>query len=179
MNRRTLSTIGVILMAAAAGVLVAALLINWVVVGVHTTGAEAVDFKIPVPLPLIQSVLAFIPSSTFETAAIPPDVTAQREAILTSLRALADAPDATFVRVTSPDARVTIAKEGHSLHVNVEGEDGAVACVIPIDGTLKALERWDWKSIDPRIATRILASAHRGPLVTVDQPGAHVVISVW
>lgn len=179
MNRRAISTIAVVISAAAAGLLAAALFTSWIVVDVRTTGTDAVNLKLPVPLPLVRAATAFIPKEKLGTVKLPPELKENRELILRSLRALLEAPDGALVRVSSDEAKVLIEKKDRTLHVHVEAEDGRVHCAIPIKGVIKALERWDWEHVDPRLATRILASARRGPLVTVDQPDAHVAVSVW
>ncbi len=178
-NRRAISTIAVMVTAAAAGLLAAALLTSWIVVDVRTAGKDAVNLKLPIPLPLIRAAAAFIPKGKLGTVKLPPELEENRELILRGMRELLEAPDGTFVRVSSDEGKVLIEKRDRTLHVRVEAEDGRVHCAIPIEGVFKALERWDWEHVDPRLATRILSGAGRGPLVTVDQPDAHVAVSVW
>lgn len=179
MRERGTSTVAVVVAAAAAGLLAAALFTNWMVLDVHTTGPDAVNIKLPVPLPLIRTAAAFVPSDSMPPLDIPPEVTANRETILQALRELRDAPDVTMVRVRTDDANVVIEKKDSTLIVDVQAPDAKVQCRVPLDGIVEALEKWDWKTCSPQLALRVLAKAKHGPLVTVDSEDARVAIKMW
>lgn len=179
MRERGTSTVAVVVAAAAAGLLAAALFTNWMVVDVHTTGPDAVNLKLPVPLPLIRTAVAFVPSDSLPPIDIPPEVKENRETILQALRELRDAPDTTLVRVRSDDANVVIEKKDKSLAIDVQAPDATVHCQVPLDGIVEALEKWDWETCNPQLALRVLAAAKHGPLVTVDSKEARVAIRMW
>ncbi len=180
MRQRGSSTLATVLIAGVAGVLVAALAMNWVVVDVRTTDGDGPrHIVIPFPLAAARVAAAFIPRDAFEDATVPAEVRAHREEVIAVVEALAAAPDATFVKVDAPDAKVRVAKEGDTITVDVEAPDANVHCAIPVDGVREALERWDWERVNPKIAFDVLGAAGRGDLIRVDAPDAKVRISMW
>ena len=50
---------------------------------------------------------------------------------------------------------------------------------LPIKAALRVLERWDWKTVEPRMAVDFLAYAGHGELVRVDAPDAKVAVRIW
>ena len=180
MREKGFSNVGAILIGLVAALLVAPLLMTWVVVDVKTAPPEDVHIKLPVPLALIRTAVAFVPADEIRAEKLPPELKAHKGEILAALRALEAAPDGTtFVTVNSPDARVRVAKKGASLAVDVDADDAVVHCAVPLAGTLKALESWDWEHFEPRMALDVLARAEKGTLVKVDAEDAKVRIDIW
>lgn len=135
--------------------------------------------KLPVPLALIRTVVAFVPADEIPDH-LPAELKRHKAEVLAALEGLRDAPDGTtFVTVNAPDAKVRVSKKGRSLQVDVDADDAVVHCAVPLDGTLAALERWDWEHVQPRMALDVLARAERGNLVKVDAPDAKVSIDIW
>ncbi len=179
MNQRGVSTVGAIFLATVAGLAAAVALSDWVVVDVKVP-SDDVRVIVPFPLFAARAATAFIPAEAFEDATIPDEVRQARPQVMQALRALHDAPDATLVRVNAPDAKVTVTKHGDDLDIAVDADDATVRCSIPIDGVIDALERWDWKTVDPNLAFRVLSKAGFGRLVTVEaKDGTRVVITTW
>jgi hypothetical protein len=179
MRQRGATTLDAVVLAALLALLVAPLFMGWLVVDVRTPAPEQVNLKIPVPLGLIRLGLALAPDRELAVEA-PAELREQREVALAVLRALDESPDGTtFVRVTSPDASVRIAKEGGRLVVEVDAEDGRVRCNLRAAALRRALERWDWQEFTPDLALDLLAAAGPGQLVSVDAEDARVRISVF
>ena len=180
MRERGFSTIGGILLATLAGTLTALALMDWVVVDVKTPAPDAFHIKVPFPVAAARVATSFVPRDAFEEASLPPEVTAQKEAVISALRTLLDAPDTTFVKVDAKDAKVDISKKGDNLHIVVDADDAKVRCQVPLDGLLDGLEHWDWQRVDPAIAFRILGAADHGDLVRVEaDDGTKVAITMW
>jgi hypothetical protein len=176
-----MSTLGAVLLAATAGLLTATLMMDWMVVDVHVVEEDMpVHIKVPFPLLVADIATGFIPDEVFEEAEIPPEARAQKELVIETIRALLDSPDAEFIKVRTEDAIVDISKDGDTLRIAVDAEDAVVRCNVPIDGILKALEDWDWETVDPQIAFDILHAAENGDLVTVaTEDGVRVAIKMW
>ena len=188
-SQRGMSTFGAILLAGTAGLLTATLMMDWMVVDVHVVDVSPSDdieldspvhIKVPFPLVVASIASSFIPDEAFEDAEIPPEVTAQKDLVLASIRALLESPDAALVTVDTEDANVSIVKDGETLRIAVDAEDAVVRCNIPIDGVLEALENWDWQTVDPQMAFDILHAAENGDLVTVaTEDGVRVSVKMW
>lgn len=190
-NQRGMSTLGAVLLSGTVGLLTATLMMDWMVVDVHVVDVAThsgnnieldspVHVKVPFPLVLASIATAFIPDEAFEDAEIPPEVTAQKDLVLASVRALLESPDAALVRVQTNDADVSIVKDGDTLRIAVDAEDAVVRCNIPIDGVLKALENWDWQTVDPQMIFDVLHAAENGELVTVaTNDGVRVAVKMW
>jgi hypothetical protein len=175
-----MSTLGSILLAMLGGVLAAGLIMDWMIVDVRTPEPESMRIWVPFPLVLGRIATAFIPDQAFEEAEIPPEVLEHREEALAALNALLDAPDATFVKVDAPDAQVDISKRGDNIEVHVDAEDAVVSVKVPLDGIVDALEDWDWQSVDPSLAFKILGAADHGNMVDVEvDDGTKVAIKMW
>ena len=180
MRERGVSTLGGILLATLAGMVTAALIMDWVVVDVHTPAPDAFDIKVPFPLVVGHVATAFIPDDVMAEAVIPPEVRQHRELVLTAVQSLLDTPDATLVKVQADDAHVDIRKEGDDLVVAVEADDASVRCTVPLDGVLDALEDWDWETFDPGMVFEILGAVNHGELVTVEaDDGTRVAVKIW
>lgn len=179
MNRqRGFSNTATILLALLAALLVAPLFMTWVVVDVQTYDEDAVNLKLPIPLALARIGLAFAPDHEIRQP-VPADFTAQREHVLAMLRDLESCPDTELVSVDAPDARVRIVKKGDLLQLDVDADDAVVHGAIPVDAVLRALERWDWETFDPKLALDIVAAAGHGELLSVEAEDATVKIRVW
>lgn len=187
-NQRGMSTFGSVLLAGTVGLLAATLMMDWMVVDVHVVDVGGSDIEldapvhVKVPFPLIVASIAssFIPDEAFEEAEIPPEVTAQKDLVLASVRALLESPDAALVTVKTEDADVSIVKDGDTLRIAVDAEDAVVRCNIPIDGVLEALENWDWQTADPQMIFDVLRAAENGELVTVATgDGVRVAVKMW
>ena len=182
-------TFGAVLLAGTAGLLTATLMMDWMVVDVHvveTANNDNIQADMPihikVPFPLIVADIAagFIPDEVFEDAEIPPEVKAQKELVLESIRSLLDSPDAELIKVRTDDANVDIFKDGDTLRIAVDADDAVVHCNVPIDGILDALERWDWETVDPQMIFDVLHAAENGELVTVaTNDGVRVAVKMW
>jgi hypothetical protein len=179
MRERGISTVPAILLAAAAGLVASVLMMDWMVVTVHTPGPDAVHFTAPIPLALPHLAAKMVPADVLEDATMPPELREQREAVLAAIGALAEAPDATLVAVDAPDARVRVTKQGPELKISVVADDATVSCTVPIRGVLRALEEWDWERADPELLFDVLAAAGNGNLLTVDAEGTRVVVNMW
>jgi hypothetical protein len=180
MRERGISTLGGILLAALAGVLTAGLIMDWMIVDVRTPEPESMRIWVPFPLVLGRIATAFIPDHAFEDAEIPPEVKEYREEAMAALEMLLDGPDATFVKVDSPDAKVEVSKEGDNILVLVDADDAVVRCKVPLDGIVDALDDWDWESVDPSMAFKILGAADFGEMVRVEaEDGTKVAIKMW
>jgi hypothetical protein len=188
-SQRGISTLGAVLLAGTAGLLTATLMMDWMVVDVHVVDvapnddlelSSPVHVKVPFPLVIANIATAFIPDEAFEDAEIPPEVTAQKDLVLASVRALLESPDAALVKVRTDDANVDIVKDGDTLRIAVDADDAVVRCNVPIDGVLKALENWDWKTADPQMLFDVLHAAENGDLVTVaTKDGVRVAVKMW
>ena len=179
--QRGMSTFGAVLLAGTAGLLTATLMMDWMVVDVHVVEEDTpIHIKLPFPLLVADIATGFVPDQVFEEAEIPPEARAQKELVVETIRALLDSPDAEFVKVRTEDATVDISKDGDTLRIAVDADDAVVRCNVPIDGILKALEDWDWETVDPQIAFDILRAAENGDLVTVaTEDGVRVAIKMW
>jgi hypothetical protein len=177
-NQRGFSNTAAVLLALMLAVLVAPLLMSWVVVDVHTTGDEEVNFTVPVPLALARIALAFVPTREIAEK-LPPEVARHKEKVLAALRSIQLCPDAMLVEVDAPDAKVKVAKRGDRLIIDVDAPDAVVHTALPIKAALRVLERWDWKTVEPRMAVDFLAYAGHGELVRVDAPDAKVAVRIW
>jgi hypothetical protein len=177
MSQRGISTVPAILLAAAAGMVTALLMMDWVVVDVTT--ADTGHVVVPCPLMVPRLAAAFIPDDAFADAEIPAEMREQRPAVLAAVKELLDAPDGALVRVTDPETRVEITKSGRLLEIAVDADDAVVRCKIPIDGVYEALEEWDWQQVDPELLFDVLDRAPGGSLVSVKAEDANVDIRVW
>jgi hypothetical protein len=180
MRHRGISTIGGVLLAGLAGIVTAAAIADWMVIDVQVADPDPVHIKVPFPLIVADVAASFVPDEVLEDAKVPPEMAANRELILEAVRGLLDAPDTALVKVEAPDARVAIAKHGDNLELAVDADDATVRCILPLDGVLYALERWDWQTFDPSLVFDTLAKADNGPLVRVEaDDGTKVAINLW
>ncbi len=179
-GQRGVSTVGAVVLAGLAGVLATLLMMDWMVVDVRTPEPENIHIKVPFPLLAGRLAAGFVPDEALREATVPPELAAQREVVMQALRALAETPDATLVRVSADDAKVDVTKRGSDLIIAVDADDAVVRCKVPVEGILEALEDWDWETFDPKMAFDILGSASMGNLVTVEvDDGTRVAINMW
>jgi hypothetical protein len=179
MRERGISTLPAVLLAGLAGLVAATLLVDWVIVDVQTPEPEGIHLKIPFPLIVADIATEFIPEEAMEETEVPPELRAQKDAILGGLEALLDAPDAVLVEVQAEDAHVFVAKEGDNLRISVDADDAVVRCTVPLDGVFEALQDWDWQTFDPDLVFDVLSEAGNGNLVTVEADGARVAVNLW
>jgi hypothetical protein len=181
MRERGIATVPAVLLAAAAGLLTALILTDWMVVDVRTTGEDAVHLVVPVPLAAGRVAAACVPDKAMKDMQVPPEVRQRKEQILASLRALHHTPDSTLVRVESPNEKVVVAKERDLIRISVDADDGTVVrCTLPLAGVLDALEGWNWQTFDPALVLDVLAAAPNGDLVRVEaDDGTKVAITMW
>lgn len=180
MRERGVSTLGGILLATLAGMVTAALIMDWVVVDVRTPAPDAFHLKVPFPLVVGHVASSLIPDDVTDEAVVPPELREQRELVLAVVRSLVESPDATLVKVQADDARVEVTKKGDDLLVSVDADDATVRCTVPLDGVLDALEDWDWETFDAGMVFDVLAAVNHGELVTVEvDDGTRVAINIW
>ena len=180
MRERGLSTVPAILLAAVAGLVTSVFMMDWMVVDVRTTGQDAVHLTIPFPLAVGELATAFMPDEAVRDLEVPPEARLHREQVLAGLRTLVEMPDATLVRVETPDELVVITKEADQLRIAVDADDATVRCTVPIVGVLDALEAWDWQTFDPDLLFDVLRAAPNGDLVRVEaDDGTKVAITMW
>lgn len=180
MRERGVSTVGAIVLTGLAGMLATLLAMDWMLVDVQVPEPDAVRIRVPFPLVAGRLAAAAIPDEAMQSAEVPAELRQQRETVLAALRSLADAPDATLVSVTAPDARVEIAKAGDTLRIAVDADDATVRCTVPLVGVLEALESWDWQTFDPGMIFDVLGAAPNGDLVRVEvDDGTKVAIRMW
>jgi hypothetical protein len=175
-----MSTLGGVLLAGLAGLVTAVAITDWMVINVEVADPDPMHIVVPFPLVIADFATNFVPEEALEETRVPPEVRANRELILTTIRELLEAPDTALVAVSTPDERIEIAKRGDNLVVAVDADDAKVSCTLPLDGVLYALERWDWETIDPELVFDTLGKADNGPLVLVeDEDGTKVAINLW
>ncbi len=179
-SQRGISTLGSILLAAVAGLASAALLMDWLVIDVRIPDPETFSLTIPVPLVLADIAAVFIPDDVRTDIDVPEEFRNHREAVLEGLSHLLAAEDGSLVEVESPGERVTIAKRGETLLVDVAAEDATVRCAVPLAGLVRSLERWDGSTFKPELVLEALHRARSGVLVSVDAAdGTRVTIRKW
>jgi hypothetical protein len=176
MRQRGIGTVGTVLLAGLAAVVVGVVVMDWAVVDIETRDEDAVRLKVPVPVGLARFALAFAPDSA--SAPVPAELREHREVILAVLEELEKHPDATLVRIESPDARVHVRTERGLLRVDVDADDAVVRFALPIKRVRATLARWDWERMTPRLAAELIAAAD-GELLHVDADDARVRISIW
>ena len=180
MRQRGMSTIGGVLLAGLLGTLTAVAVTDWMIVDVQIADPDPMHIKVPFPLFIANVATSLVPDSALEDARMPPEVTANRDLVISAVTALLEAPDTALVKVEAPDALVEIAKHGDNLTVAVDADDATVRCTVPLDGVLYALERWDWQTADLGLIFDALGKADNGPLVSVHaDDGTKVAINLW
>jgi len=180
-GQRGMSTVGAVLLAATAGLLTATLMMDWMVVDIRVEEEESpIHIKVPFPLVVADIAAGFIPDEVLDEARVPAEARAQKELVLATVRSLLESPDAQLVKVRTDDANVDISKDGDTLRIAVDADDAVVRCNVPIDGIVKALEDWDWETVDPQMIFDILHAADNGELVTVTtDDGVRVAVKMW
>ncbi len=175
-----ISTLAAVVLSVLAGLTTASFLADWAVIRVQTPGPEVHNLTIPLPLVLGDAAAAFLPQDLADEAEVPPELKENKEAILEILGELIDAPDGRLISVDSDEAKVRIDLKKGELLVHVDAPDAKVFCRLPLKGLRKALEKWDFESIEPDLLLKTLHSARRGNLVEVDaEDGTHVTISMF
>lgn len=178
-RERGVSTLGTVVLAGIAGLLVATVLADWMIVDVKVP-EEDLRIVVPVPLVALRAAAGLIPEEELREARVPAEVREHRERVLAAVSALEQAPDGVYVEVDARDAKVRVEKKGDELLVSVDAEGARVSCAIPVDGVLDALEDWDWETVDPSMAFKVLGRADIGRMVTVEaDDGTRVAITKW
>ena len=172
------STVAVVLVSTAAALVAAALLTGWMIVEVETTGPDAVHVTVPVPLGLLQAALAVIPGDSLPREELPAGFPLDPGGLLEIVEALDATPGATSIRVDSPEARVLLVADDGEISVDVDAPEARVGLRVPVAGVRSALERWDGRSVDPRMILSLFAAAGAGPVLRVEAPEATVRIDL-
>jgi hypothetical protein len=153
------------------------LMFDWAWVDIQTfESSQNIHLKMPVPLNLVSFALNFAPREEMQME-VPKEVYENKELILKSLQAIADCPDAKLVQVSTPDAKVLVQKKGERIVFVVEAEDATVHGAFPIEPIIEALEDWNWKEIEPKIAFDILSACRLKSYIHIDTAEAKVKIS--
>ncbi len=170
----------VIVLAALAGLMTAALLMDWMVVDVHATetAGESTHVWVPVPVAALRMAAALIPRDAFPTEEVPPEIHERLPAIRTALQDLSSCPDVQLASVESPDGKVTVLMHSGRLIVDVNSPDAKVHATVPLRRLARAMKHWDGKTVDASLVRAGLAALDDGFEVKVDSPEARVRITV-
>ncbi len=177
MNKKGSAIVLVLLAIVFIGISLTVLMFDWAWIDIQTAeSSQNIHLKIPVPLNLVSFGMNFVSKEEMHVE-IPREVWENRELIMESLKAIADCPDTTLVRVKTPDAKVIIEKSGGKIILNVEAEDATVHAALPIEAIIDILKEWDWKHFRPQIAIDIFAAGGSGSYLFVDCEDAKVKIT--
>ncbi|HWM91707.1 MAG TPA: hypothetical protein VN493_13145 [Thermoanaerobaculia bacterium] len=117
------------------GVLLAASVVRtgMVTVKVHEPGPEGSRIYVPVPALLVHAGMSLMPMVMEDDVweEIRTDLGEWGPVAAEVLRAVEDAPDTVLVEVQNDHETVRIVKDGRSLEIRVEGEDGTVDISVP------------------------------------------------
>jgi hypothetical protein len=117
------------------GVLLAASVVRtgMVTVKVHEPGPEGSRIYVPVPALLVHAGMSLMPMVMEDDVweEIRTDLGEWGPVAAEALRAVEDAPDTVLVEVQDAHEHVRIVKDGRSLEIHVEGEDGTVEISVP------------------------------------------------
>ena len=149
---------------------------------VAATGIAWVDVRdgsdrivVPVPLLLAEVAASFVPKPAVREHR--GEAARHLAAAKGVIEALAESPDAEFVRVEDRDEQVVVSKVGDVLHVQVHGNDEEVSVNLPLSA-IRQLVRDDG-SIDPASAVRAVRHSRFTNLVEVRSRDEHVKVTVW
>jgi hypothetical protein len=164
---------GAVAIPAAATATVAATGVAWV--DVQEGGRDGHRLVIPIPLLIAETAVAFVPKHELR---VPPEAIRHLPVAREVLQALAESPDAEFVRVEEKDEQVSVSKAGDLLHVLVHGRDGEEVSVnVPLSAVRDLLH--EDGTFDPADAVRLIRLSRFTNLVEVRQGDEHVKITVW
>ncbi len=175
-----LSPAAAVVLGILAGILVAALLMDWLVVDVRTTESQGHATRVWIPLPMaaLRLAAAVIPRGSFEEPELPHEVRDRLPAIREALETLQRCPDGPLVQVTSPEGTVDVELKKGSVLVKVNAPDATVHAVVPLDGLVQAVGRLDRERSDRDLVRALLAALDDGFTVSVDAAAARVRVSV-
>lgn len=137
---------------------------------------KSIHIMMPLPVSLAKMALNFIPDSEINVE-IPAEVSARKEVALALLEEFSRCPDATFVKVSHPEACVEIRKEGKKISWDVKTEEAVVKGSMPLTPFLRALKKWDWRTMDGATIRRLISASH-GTTVYVDCEEAKVHVRI-
>jgi len=161
-----------------AGFALAAEETRWVNVNVseHNDGTNV---EVHLPLNLVLSVLKSVDVDNFHKGHIDLDIDDADVDWAGIFAAVKDAPDGQFVTVNSPDANVSVSKQGGTLLINVDemdGENSKVKVTVPVE-FMDALSINEGSQIDVAALLESFDRLPNGDLVTVESNDANV--RVW
>lgn len=151
---------------------------RWVNVNVseHSGGTNV---EVHLPLNLVLSVLKSVDVDNFHKGRIDLDIDDADVDWAGIFAAVKDAPDGQFVTVNSPDANVSVSKQGGTLLINVDemdGENSKVKVTVPVE-FMDALSINEESQIDVAALLESFDRLPNGDLVTVESNDANV--RVW
>ncbi len=151
---------------------------RWVNVNVseHNDGTNV---EVHLPLNLVLSVLKSVDVDNFHKGRIDLDIDDADVDWAGIFAAVKDAPDGQFVTVDSPDAKVSVSKQGGTLLINVDemdGENSKVKVTVPVE-FMDALAFNEESQIDVAALLESFDRLPNGDLVTVESNDANV--RVW
>jgi len=168
---------------AAAAILVAGFALaaeetRWV--NVHVTEhSEGTNVEVHLPLNLVLSVLKSVDVENFHRGHVDLDIDDADIDWPELLAAVKDAPDGQFVTVDSPDANVSVRKEGGTFYIDVDeidGEQAKVKVQLPVE-FMDAIYINEESQIDVAAMLESFDKFPNGDIVTVESSDANV--RVW
>ena len=151
---------------------------RWVNVKV-TEHSEGTNVEVHLPLNLVLSVLKSVDVENFHRGHVDLDIDDVDIDWVEMLAAVKDAPDGQFVTVDSPDANVSVRKEGGSFFIDVDeidGEQSKVKVQLPVE-FMDAIYINEESQIDIAAMLQSFDKFPNGDIVTVESSDADV--RVW
>ena len=176
MNRKITTIAAVMILIA--GFALAAEDTRWVNVKV-SEHSDGTNVEVHLPLNLVLSVLKSVDVENFHRGQIDLDIDDADVDWAEIFAAVKDAPDGQFVTVDSPDAKVSVSKQGGTLLINVDemdGENAKVKVTVPVE-FMDALSINGSSQIDVAALLESFDRLPNGDLVTVESDEANV--RVW
>jgi len=152
--------------------------IRWVNVNVTEPG-DGTNVEVHLPLNLVLSVLKSVDVENFHKGHVDLDIHDADIDWAEIFAAVKDAPDGRFVTVDSPDAKVSVSKQGGTLLIDVnemDGENAKVKVTVPVE-FMDALSINEKSQIDIAALLESFDRLPNGDLVTVESDDANV--RVW
>ena len=147
---------------------------------VHVTEhSEGTNVEVHLPLNLVLSVLKSVDVDNFHHGRIDLDIDDAKIDWAEIFAAVKDAPDGQFVTVKSPDANVSVSKQGGTLLIDVseiDGDNAKVKVTVPLE-FMDALSINEESQIDVAALLESFDRLPNGDLVTVESDEADV--RVW
>jgi len=151
---------------------------RWVNVNVTEPG-DGTNVEVHLPLNLVLSVLKSVDVDNFHKGHIDLDIDDADVDWAEIFAAVKDAPDGQFVTVNSPDANVSVSKQGGTLLIDVnemDGDNAKVKVTVPVE-FMDALSISEDSQIDVAALLESFDRLPNGDLVTVESDDANV--RVW